>query len=98
MIIKSLSLTGTAAQASLTNDTSKAKWVQLLADSANSGNVLVGGNDTSATVGFPLAAGSSQFLPSISDLFEFYQLSSLYFYAGNGDKLHVLYGVEGQNT
>jgi hypothetical protein len=98
MIIKSLTLTGAATQATITADTSKAKWVQLLADSGNSAAINIGGPEVSATAGFPLAAGASQFLPSVSDLFEFYQFNKSYYYAANGDKLHVLYAIEGSNS
>ena len=99
MIVQNaLTLTGVAATETVTADTQKGKWVQLLADAGNSAAVNIGGPATSATVGFPLAAGASIFFPQISDAMEFYQLAKIYYYAANGDKLHVLWAVEGSNS
>lgn len=99
MILKDLAdITGDAATHALSDGPEKAKIIQLYADAANSGAIRIGGVDVSATRGTPLIAGASMFLPAISDPFEFWQFSRVYYYAGNGDKLYVLYGVEGSNS
>ena len=85
------------SQQQLATDTSKAKWMTILADSSNGSAVRIGDVNTSGSRGFPLAAGASLTLPTISDPMEFYPLNKIYVFGANGTVLHVVYGVEGTN-
>ena len=100
MIIKSLKVTGTGAVQQLSTDTRKAKWIGFECPSTNASTVLIGGAEVSASpaVGFPLAPGFTQFLPAISDMFEFYQFKETFLYIANGDVVNVLFGLEGSNS
>lgn len=72
----------------------RAKWVQVLADSGNSGVVRIGGPDVTDSVGLPLEKGKSIFYPQDhADQTSFYPLSSLHYNAANGDVLYVQYGA-----
>lgn len=70
----------------------RGKWVQILAPTGNGANVLIGGPEVTASVGFPLVPGQFQFLPPISELNEFYDLSKIKAYVPSGNTLEVLYG------
>lgn len=99
MILKSLAdITGDAATHALATDGTKGKWVQFFADPANGASIRVGGADTASGQGLPIQPGAYQFLPPISDHFEFYDFSKIFYYAGTGDKLYVGYTQEGSNS
>ena len=86
-----ISTTGSAIPVSATEFA--AKWVQFVAPSGNSGNVLIGGAEVTSSVGFPMVAGSSQFLPPIAEGAVQYNLSQLMCYLPSGQTLQVLYAV-----
>lgn len=93
MILHSLpDITGNAAAHPLSTDDKQAKWIQFLADSANSANTRIGGPEVSISEGLVLAPGASMMLPPIAELMEFYVFNQTYYYLANGDKLYVLYG------
>ena len=75
--------------------TATAKFVLVVADPANSAAVRVGGPDTAANVGIPVAPGASLTFPTISDPMEMYPLKKILYHAATGDKIYVEYGVEG---
>jgi hypothetical protein len=88
-------ITGDAATHAISDSLpADAKWIQLLADAGNSGVVRIGGADTTDTFGFPLAAGKSMFIPQDhADIVSYYPLANVFYNAGNGDVLYVLYGA-----
>ncbi len=77
------------------NSGAQAKWVQLLADPANSDTpIRISGADCSDTQGFPLAAGASFLCPQDhADVTSFYPIREIFYNAANGDKLYILYGA-----
>jgi hypothetical protein len=77
----------------------QARWVQFIAPSTNTSTVRIGGSNTSSTVGVPMAPGSSLFYPPIPvDLGQpvpsnnYYDLSSIYYYAVTNDKINISWG------
>jgi hypothetical protein len=93
-----ITLTGAGSTVAASTGPQKAKIVQIILGSGNGAPVMFGGPNTDGTNGLPLAAGSGQFLPQISDQMEFWQLNSLYFYIASGDKVYVLWATEGSNS
>lgn len=76
----------------------QARWVQVITNSSNSAGVRFGGSATSATNGLSVAAGGGQFFPAIpTDAAQpvpgnnYYDLSTFYYYAANGDKFSVIW-------
>lgn len=99
MIVNNLpDITGDAAIHPLVTDTRKAKFLVAVADPANGASIRMGGPETSATVGIPIAAGASLTFPTISDAFEFYPMDKLFYYAATGDKLYIEWAVDGANA
>ena len=100
MIIKNLIITGESQIIPLLNTSAKAKWMILKSPSTNSGSILLGGPEISPSPlsGYPLSPGDVLYLPTVSDLFEFYQFKECFCYVPGGDVLNVLYGVEGSNS
>ena len=99
MIVNNLAdITGDGAGHPLVTDSRKGKWILLVADPANGAAVRVGGPNTAANVGTPVAPGGSLTLPTISDVMEFYPLVLVRYFAADGDKLYVSYGTEGSNN
>ena len=88
-------ITGDGGTHPLVTDTSTAKFVLVVADPTNSAAVRVGGPDTAANVGIPVAPGASLMFPTISDPMEMYPLKNILYHAAIGDKIYVEYGVEG---
>jgi len=70
------------------------KYVQLLADPDNTGTIRVGGPNTTANRGLPLAPGASMNYSPVSEaMISFYPLEKIFYNAPNGDKLYVQYLV-----
>ena len=70
------------------------KWFQVTPRSGNAATMRVGGNEVTSTVGYPVAAGGSQFLPDISEVSSRYHLAQEYYYLAVGDFADCLYGVD----
>jgi hypothetical protein len=86
--------TGAGSALPLVTDSRQGKFVQILADSANTAAIRIGGVEVSATIGFPLIAGASQFATPIAEpMMEFFPLSGIYVYAALGDKYYVIYAT-----
>lgn len=81
-------ITGTGALVALSATPVNARWVQVYAPSTNTGTAYCCDALASSTHGQPLAAGSQQFLPASGPL---YDLSTLYVFIANGDKIKVIY-------
>ncbi len=75
-----------------------ARWVQIIVPTGNGAVVRVGDSLTSATRGLPLASGSGMMYPPLpvdtrnSNQAVLYKLSTLYYYAANGDVFNVVIG------
>jgi hypothetical protein len=76
----------------------KCKWLQVVTPPSNTSQVDFGGVEVAHTdsplvdVGLPIPAGwSGQMLPPIAELFEFYDLSTMYVYVAAGDVVYFLY-------
>jgi len=63
------------------------KWVQFQTKGTNTAVVRIGGAEVSATVGYPVPAGSGQMVKGKLDLSQIVQ------YSASGDVLYVLYGL-----
>lgn len=91
-------ITGTGATVAIATSGS-AKWVQIVAPSANSATARWGDSSTTSSRGGLLPAGSGQFLPPVSRTVNdsvqvtLYQLPSIYVYIANGDKITVVADV-----
>ena len=74
----------------------EAKWMQGTTPiTGNVSNVLIGANEVTSTVGFPLPpAYAGMFFPPIAELSSRYDLTQQYYWAAAGDKLNVLYAVD----
>lgn len=89
-------LTGDAASHQLATS-GQARWVQFVALAANGAAIRIGDSNVSATRGTAVAAGGGFMLPPVSNdnrestQDHFYNLSSIYYYAGSGDKITVTY-------
>ncbi len=93
MILHSLTITVTGNVVPLSATRLAAKFVQAVTAAANSANVLIGGNEVTSSVGFPLPPNfAGQMLPPISEISEFYDLSLINAYLASGDVLYLLYG------
>jgi hypothetical protein len=72
-----------------------ARWVQIVAESVASAGtpIRIGGTGVSSTEGIPLgAATSAQFFPQdTTDRFNFYDLSTMKYFAASGDTFSVMY-------
>lgn len=103
MVTKSGAVRGgglqTLAAALGLGSTVKARAVQLIAASNNSGTPLIGGpnmnpgdaSPSTAGTGFPILATSPLYLPYSSVWTELYDFSQIYVYVNVGDVLYVLY-------
>lgn len=75
----------------------RARWVQVIALSTNGAVIRCGDSNVSSTRGLPVAAGGGFMFPAItvdtreSTAQHFYDLSSLYCYVANGDKIDIAY-------
>ena len=75
-----------------------AQWVQITAPSGNGAVVRFGDSNVSISRGAIVAAGGGQFLPPIpvgpsaGAATGLYQLSTIYCYIANGDKVTVTWG------
>jgi hypothetical protein len=67
-----------------------ARWVQFVADPANTSAVRLGDASVTATTGVRIAPGAGQMLPPQEP--GTYRLSDLYVYVATGDKVSVLWG------
>ncbi len=98
MVLNNLAeITGDAAAHALTTGSEKGKYVIIQTPSANGADVRIGGASVSSSVGLPVPKGTTIILPPVSDPMEVYPLAGLYYYAGSGDKLNVMYATEGSN-
>ncbi len=79
--------TGAAASIAPTSGT-LANWVQIAV--AGSGTVRIGDSTASSSLGSPIGAGGSQFLPYKGPL-NLYPLASIYLYIPIGATAYVLY-------
>ncbi len=79
--------------------TGVARWVQVNCAAANSAAVRLGDSNTSATRGAPMPAGGGMMLPPIPSAptyqapDQYYDLSKIYYYAANGDKISLVWGM-----
>jgi hypothetical protein len=100
MVAKSLTITGDGAvhsfAAALGLSRIEVKWMQGTTPlTGNASNVLIGGNEVTSTVGFPLPpAYAGMFFPPIAETSTRYDLTQQYYWAAAGDKLNVLYAVD----
>lgn len=85
-------ITGNGSAHVITSTSTSARWVQVIALSTNSAVVRIGDSNTGASRGAPIAAGGGLFLPIPPTPPYAYDLSKIYYYAANGDKLSVTYG------
>lgn len=87
-------ITGDAAAHQLSSTAIDAKWVIIIALSANGAVVRVGDTNTSASRGAAVAAGGGLTLPLLTPMQprNAYDLSKIYYYAASGDKISVIYG------
>ena len=85
-------ITGANATAAVATPNITARWVQFIVSGA--GTVRIGGSDTSATVGLPVAAGGGLFLPvqsQDSGSTSPYSLREINAYVPTGATLSVAY-------
>ncbi len=84
-------ITGAGATVQISTDIqTRAKWVQVIADSTNGAKIYFGDSTVTATRGLPIAAGGGYNTPTCDTCI--YTLSTLYAYIGSGDKLYVSFG------
>ncbi len=84
-------ITGTATTVQISTDAlTRAKWVQVIADSGNGAKVFFGDSTVTATRGLPIAAGGGYSTPSCDSCI--YTLSTMYAYLAQGDKIYVAFG------
>lgn len=87
-------ITGDAAAHQLSTTAISARWVLIVTLAANSAVVRVGDVSTSTSRGAAVAAGGGLFFPPIAGTRQqpvLYDLSTIYYYAGSGDKITVVY-------
>lgn len=87
-------ITGDAAAHQLSATSVRARWVLIVTLSTNSAVVRVGDASTSASRGAAVAAGGGLMFPSIAGTLQqpvLYDLSTIYYYAANNDKITVVY-------
>lgn len=100
MVAKSFTITGDGAvhtfASALGLSRIEVKWLQGTTQaSGNASSILIGGNEVSSTVGFPLPPGyAGMFFPQISETSTRYDLTQQYYWAAAGDKLNCLYAVD----
>lgn len=87
-------ITGDAAAHQLSSTAIDAKWVIIIALTANGAAVRIGDANTSVSRGAAVAAGGGLTLPLLTPMQprNAYDLSKIYYYAASGDKISVLYG------
>lgn len=89
-------ITGDAASHQLATS-GQARWLQFVAPAANSAAIRIGDSNVGASRGTYVAPGGGFMMPVLeSDSREsttqhFYKLSSIYYYAGSGDKITITY-------
>jgi hypothetical protein len=69
-----------------------ARWVQVIALSANGAVIRCANSTASTSRGAPIAAGGGFLFPPSENQNLYYDLSRLYCYAANGDKYAVVWG------
>ena len=75
------------------SSTATARWVQIVAPTANSAAIRIGGASTNSTTGIPVAPGAGFMLPSTTtNAASQYIIGSIYYYAGVGDKVNIMWG------
>lgn len=90
-------ITGNSAAQQISATAVNARWVLIIALSANSAAVRVGDSSVSATRGAQVVAGGGLFLPALppnsnSPRQNTYDLSKIYFYGVSPDAISVIYG------
>ncbi len=81
----------------LAASTTTARWIEIIANSANNAAVRVGGSNVAATIGLPIAAAGGLMMPSVSvDTREstsqhFYNLANVYYFCTASDKFSLEY-------
>jgi hypothetical protein len=83
---------GSAHPLIASNVRTPACWLEINATAGNSAAVRIGDSTTSATSGTPVASGAGQLFPPIGTT-QYMDLSQIWYYAANGDKFSVTYGV-----
>ena len=91
LVPHTIHLVGDSAAHAISAGAMSAKVVQYVIP-AGVTTARIGGQDCSATVGLPLAAGSGFMLPPIAEEMEFWDLSQTYYYLGSGDTMDILWG------
>ncbi len=87
-------ITGDAASHQLAAS-GQARWVQFVALAANGAAVRIGDSNVGTSRGTAVAAGGGFLLPPIPNddrlatADHYYNLASIYYYAGSGDKISV---------
>ena len=81
-------ITGTGAAVQI-SASGTARWVQFIAPTTNTAVVRCGDSNVSTSRGLPIAAGAGQFFPFQAQV---YNLSSIYCYIANGDKISIALG------
>ncbi len=99
MQIKSLNIVGDGVRHSFATafaaQTIQCKWMQVAAPAANAAAIMIGGNDVSALIGFPLPAPyAGMMLPPIAEISNFYHLDRCFYFAAAGDTFNVLIGID----
>lgn len=84
-------ITGDGSAHKISSTAIAARWVQIIAPAGNSAVVRIGDVNTSNTRGASVAAGGGFMLPPSATSPQNYDLSKIYYYAANGDKLTVTY-------
>lgn len=73
--------------------TDGARWIQIICPSTNGAAVRLGDSNVSASRGIAIAAGAGQLIPPVNAApsFMLYNTGTFYYFAGNGDKITMLY-------
>ena len=89
-------ITGDGSAHAITTSGS-ARWVIFICPSTNSAAVRIGDSSISATQGAPVAAGGGLMFPAIppdprqATQNQLYDLTKIYYRAGTGDKVSIIY-------
>lgn len=98
IVVTTADFTGDGANHAFASVVTSARWVQIIAATANAAVVRIGDTNISATRGLPMAAGSGLSFPPMppdarfSTSHNLYDLSKIFYRAGSGDKISVAWG------
>lgn len=85
-------ITGDGSAHKISSTPIAARWIQIVAITGNSAVVRIGDSNVGSSRGTPVAAGGGFMMPPPNSSFPSYDLSQVYYYAANGDKLSVTWG------